>query len=123
METKTSTSPPPYGEKIDPALPPENLPNSRLILTLGILSIVFCWWHFISLVGIILGIVALVLARNETLLFQSNPGRYTISSLNNVKTGRTCALIGLIISLIVFLFVTLLIVGIVSTLPFWGMIG
>jgi len=101
---------------------PQNLPNANLILILGILSIFLCWWHFVSVAGIVLGIIALVLARKETSLYCMNPARYTISSLNNVKTGRICAIIGLTIAIIVFAFVMLLIIGVLVTVPFWGMI-
>lgn len=101
---------------------PQNLPNANLILILGILSIFLCWWHFVSFAGIILGIISLVMARKEILLYHTDPAHYTISSLNNVKTGRICAIIGLTISIIVFIFVILLIVGVLVTLPFWGMI-
>ncbi len=104
----------------DPA--PQNLPNANIVLVLGILSILLCWWHFISAAGIILGIIALVMAKREKALYSSNPSRYTISSLNNVKTGRICAIIGIIISALVFVFVMLMIAGILITLPFWGMI-
>jgi hypothetical protein len=100
----------------------ENLPNANLTLILGILSVLLCWWHFISFAGIILGFIALVLANRDTTLYNQHPGRYTVSSLNNVKTGRICAIIGLIISVIVFVFVILLVIGIIATLPFWGMI-
>ena len=101
---------------------PQNLPNANLILILGILSIFLCWWHFVSIAGIILGIISLFLAKKETVLYYTNPTRYTISSLNNVKTARICAIIGLTISIIVFSFVILLIIGVLATLPFWGMI-
>ncbi|MDD4602806.1 MAG: CCC motif membrane protein [Bacteroidales bacterium] len=101
--------------------PPENLPNANIILILGILSIVFCWWHFLSFVGIALGIIALIMAKKEMLIYHAQPDRYSLSSMNNVKTGRTCAIIGLIVSLIVFLFVILLIIGVIATFPFWGM--
>jgi hypothetical protein len=101
---------------------PQNLPNANLIMVLGILSILLCWWHFVSIAGIVLGFIALVLANRETKLYHANPARYTTGSLNNVRTGRTCALIGLTISIIVFTFVMLLIFGILVTLPFWGMI-
>lgn len=100
---------------------PQNLPNANVVLVLGILSIVFCWWHFFSLVGIILGIITIVLAQKEMTIYQAQPDRYTLSSLNNVKTGRICAIIGLSISIIVFVFVMLLIIGLIATLPFWGM--
>jgi hypothetical protein len=101
---------------------PQNLPNANMILVLGILSILFCWWHFVSVAGIALGFIALVLANRETKLYDANPAVYTTSSLNNVRTGRTCAIIGLTISIIVFAFVMMLVFGILVTLPFWGMI-
>jgi small-conductance mechanosensitive channel len=99
-----------------------NLPNANLTLILGILSVLLCWWHFVSFAGIILALVSLVLANKDTTLYRSNPEQYTLSSLNNIKTGRTCAIIGLIISVIVFVFVILLVIGIIAVLPFWGMI-
>jgi uncharacterized membrane-anchored protein len=101
---------------------PQNLPNSNLILILGILSILLCWWHFISIAGIVLGIISLVMAKKENALYMSDPARFTASSLNNVRTGRICAIIGLTISIIVFIFVMLMIIGVLVTLPFWGMI-
>ncbi|MEI6172625.1 MAG: CCC motif membrane protein [Bacteroidota bacterium] len=101
---------------------PQNLPNSNMVLILGILSILLCWWHFISIAGIVLGIISIVMARRENALYAADPSRYTTSSLNNVKTGRICAIIGLVISIIVFLFVMLMIVGVLVTLPFWGML-
>ena len=108
------------GSNLNPT--PVNLPNSNLILILGILSIVLCWWHFISIAGIVLGILSIALARKENALYLSNPAKYTASSLNTVKTGRICAIIGLTISIIVFVFVVLMVIGILVTLPFWGMI-
>jgi hypothetical protein len=103
--------------------PPRNLPNAGLILLLGIFSILLCWWHIVSFAGLVLGAIALVMANREMKLYYSNPSGFTISSLNNVKAGRTCALIGLAISVIIFSFVILLIFGILATLPFWGMIN
>lgn len=101
---------------------PQNLPNANLILILGVLSILLCWWHFISIAGIVLGCIALVSANRETRLYRTNPAGYTTNSLNNVRAGRTCAIIGLTISVIVFSFVMLMIFGILITLPFWGML-
>jgi hypothetical protein len=100
---------------------PQNLPNANLILVLGILSILLCWWHFVSIAGIVLGFIALVMANREKKLYYSDQARYTTSSFNNVRTGRTLAVIGLTISVIVFAFVMLLIFGVLVTLPFWGM--
>jgi hypothetical protein len=101
---------------------PRNLPNANLVLILGILSILFCWWHLLSVTGLILGCFALVFANRETRLYYVDPGSYTAASLNNVKAGRTCALIGITISVIIFAFVILMILGILTSLPFWGMI-
>ena len=101
---------------------PQNLPNANMIMVLGILSILLCWWHFVSVAGIILGIVAIMMAKKENATYSAEPERYTTSSFNNVKTGRICAIIGLTISIIVFVFVTLMIIGVLVTLPFWGMI-
>jgi hypothetical protein len=100
-----------------------NLPNSNTILVLGILSLVFCWWHILSIIGIVLSIVTLVLARKELFIYSSQPGGYTFSSLTNVKTGRTCAIISLIISVLVFIVALLMIIGLFSLLPIWGMVS
>jgi hypothetical protein len=100
----------------------QNLPNANIILILGILSIVFCWWHLLSFAGIILAVVTIVLSRKEIALFRSSPGYYSLSSLNNVKTGRTCAIIGLIISIVIFILVSLFLIGLLASLPFMGMI-
>jgi len=108
------------GGKPDPVFQ-QNLPNSNTILVLGILSIVFCWWKLVSFVGIIMGIITIVLSNKEIALFNSSPSQFTVSSLNNVKTGRTCAIIGLIISVIIFVLAGLLMIGFLATFPFWGM--
>ena len=122
MENRSGSTQPGQVPGFQQNFVPQNLPNSNLIMVLGILSILLCWWHFVSIAGIILGFIALVMANRETKLYQANPAGYTTSSLNNVRTGRTCAIIGLTISIIVFAFVMLLIFGVLVTLPFWGMI-
>jgi hypothetical protein len=99
-----------------------NLPNSNTILVLGILSLVFCWWHIFSIVGIVLSIVTLSLARKELFMFYTQPHTFTLSSLNNVKAGRICAIIGLIISILVFIVALLMIIGFFTILPIWGMV-
>ena len=99
-----------------------NLPNSNTILILGILSLVFSWWHIFSLVGIILSIVTLSLSRKELSIFYMQPAQFTLSSLNNVKAGRVCAIIGLIISIVVFIVAVLLIIGFFTLMPIWGMV-
>jgi len=99
-----------------------NLPNSNTILVLGILSLVFCWWHIFSIAGIVLSIITLSMGSRELSLFYSQPNSYTISSLNNVKAGRVCAIIGLIISILVFVVAILTIIGFIALLPIWGMV-
>jgi len=85
----------------------EPLPNATLILVLGILSIVLCQP---------LGIVALIMGNNSIAAYNANPGRYTEGSLNNVKAGRICGIIG--IALMV-LWIILMIAG-VSFFSFMG---
>ncbi|HEX4956685.1 MAG TPA: CCC motif membrane protein [Lacibacter sp.] len=64
------------------------LPNATMILVLGILSIVVCF---------ITGIIALVMAKKETELYNNNPGLYSESSFSSVKAGRICSIIGLVL--------------------------
>ncbi|MEI7499917.1 MAG: CCC motif membrane protein [Bacteroidota bacterium] len=122
MENQSNNSKTIQQESLNNYSAPQNLPNSNIILILGILSILLCWWHFISIAGIVLAIISLVMAKKENALYKAYPARYTASSLNNVKTGRICAIIGLTISIIVFIFVMLMIIGVLVSLPFWGMI-
>ncbi len=75
--------------------PPEKLPNSVAVLVLGILSLTCC-----GLIGLILAIIAMVMATNAVNLYQSAPGRYTKESYNLVVAGRICAIIGLLLSLV-----------------------
>jgi hypothetical protein len=98
-----------------------DLPNATAVLVLGILSIVLSCWYF-SLVGIVLSIIALVLSGKDMTRYYSNPNQFTISSFNNVKAGRVCAIIGLTVALIFFIFMVLIMVGVFVTMPFWGMI-
>jgi hypothetical protein len=69
------------------------LPNATAVLVLGIISIVAC-----CVLGFISAIIALVLANKANNLYMANPGQYTLSSYNNLKAGRICAIIGLILS-------------------------
>lgn len=98
------------------------LPNATAILVLGILSLVFIC-PYISLVGIILGIIALVLSGRDQALYNADPARYSLSSYNNMKAGKVCAIIGLSIATLTFVITVLFIIGIIATasLPFWGM--
>jgi magnesium-transporting ATPase (P-type) len=99
----------------------QNLPNSKTILVLGILSIIFSSWYF-SVVGVVLSILALVLANRDLSLYYSDKSKYTLTSYNNLKAGRVCAIIGLTVAILFFIFFILILFGIFVTWPFWGMI-
>jgi uncharacterized membrane protein YjgN (DUF898 family) len=84
------------------------VPNSAAVLVLGILSIVFCICY--GLIGLVLGIIALALASKATNLYKSNPSNYTTSSFNNLKAGKICAIIGVILSALMFLYMIIILV-------------
>lgn len=77
----------------------QQLPNSTLILVFGILSIVGCCCY--GIVGLIFGIVALVMSKKATEIYNADPHRYI--GFQNVKTGRILASIGIILSSIVLI--------------------
>lgn len=79
----------------------QKLPNSTLILVLGILSIPTCCCY--GVVGLILGIVAIVLANKATKLYAENPEGYT--GFQNVKTGKVLAIIGIVLAVIYIIMV------------------
>jgi hypothetical protein len=84
------------------------LPNSTLILILGIISIPLSCCYAIP--GLICSIIALVLARNENRAYEEKPMMYTESSYANMKTGRTCAMIALIFAIIAFVFILIMVI-------------
>ncbi|SHI50044.1 CCC motif membrane protein [Aquimarina spongiae] len=84
----------------------QTLPNSTLILVFGILSIVGCCCYGF---GIIFAIIAIIMAKKATALYNENPELYT--GYQNVKTGKILAIIGLIVSAlylayVIFMFAT-----------------
>lgn len=78
--------------------PQISLPNATAVLVLGILSIVGCCCY--GILGVILGIIALVLASKDMKLYRGNPHTYTQKSYSNLNAGRICAIIGLSFSAI-----------------------
>ena len=88
------------------------LPNSTTVLVLGIISIATCWCY--GFIGLTLGIIALVLSGKALKLLKDNPENYTEGSIKNMKAGRTCAIIGTVLSSIYFLIIIIyvLIVGV-----------
>ena len=74
----------------------QKLPNATAVLILGIFSILTCCcW---GVIGLALGIIALVLAKKDTVLYNANPRIYT--DYKNLNTGRTLAIIGIVLSAI-----------------------
>jgi hypothetical protein len=113
------TNPPQGGEIYNPSR--LDLPNATTVLVLGILSIVLSCWYF-SIIGVVLSIIAIVLSGKDLTRYYSNPNQFTISSYNNLKAGRVCAIIGLTVAIIFFIFMVLILVGVFVTMPFWGMV-
>ena len=63
----------------------KDLPNATVVLVLGILSLIFCWCY--GFFGLILGIIAVVLAGGQRKLYLQSPDEYTESSFKNVNAG------------------------------------
>ena len=74
----------------------QKLPNATAVLVLGILSILFCWCY--GIIGIILSVIALVLASKDSALYKINPEIY--SNYGNLNAGRIMAIIGLILNVL-----------------------
>ncbi len=68
------------------------LPNSTASLVLGILSIVTCFCY--GIVGLPLGIIALVLGKKAVRLFESSPENYRGHA--NAQAGIITGIIGII---------------------------
>ena len=79
----------------------ENVPYSISVLVLGICSIVTCGCY--GLPGLVCGIVALVQSKIGLTAYEENPSLYKEDSLKNLKAGKTCATIGVILSSIFFM--------------------
>ena len=77
------------------------LPNSTGVLILGILSIITCCCY--GVIGLALGVVALILAKKATKTYLEAPENYT--GYSNIKTGRILAIIGLVLNIILIGFV------------------
>ena len=92
----------PYQQPYSPGPQQIPLPNATAVLVLGIVSIVGCACY--GLVGLICSIIALVLAKKDLQLYASNPEAYTAASYGNLKSGRICAIVGLSLSALAFLF-------------------
>lgn len=96
------------------------LPNSTAVLVLGIVSILSCWCY--GIIGIILGIIALILAAKDRRRYLIEPEVYTESSYKNLMAGRITAIIGLCISTLILLILLLAILSeFIDDIPWKGL--
>lgn len=77
----------------------QKLPNATAVLVLGIISIVTCCCY--GILGLILGIIALVLAKKDMALYNANPRSY--SNYSNLNIGRILAIIGIVLNVLYLL--------------------
>ena len=76
----------------------EQLPNSSAALVMGILSLVCICCGAGALIGVVLGILAIVFAKKAKALYSDNPTRYTEVSAKNANAGRICGIVGLCVA-------------------------
>jgi uncharacterized membrane protein YjgN (DUF898 family) len=86
--------------------PQQTLPNSAGILVLGILSIILS-----GIIGVILGIIALNLAKKAKFDYDRNPTMYTPGSYSTANAGKICAIIGISISVLAFIIIIAVVAG------------
>lgn len=89
----------------------KTLPNATATLVLGIISIVTCWLYAIP--GIVCGIIALVLFAKDKKIYQEDPMSYN-ASFKNAKAGQVCAIIGLCLSALFFIYLIFVVVALGS---------
>ena len=78
----------------------QKLPNTGAVIGLSIASILLCWCY--GVLGILLSIVALVLASKATKIYQADPKAY--HDFNTLKTGKILAIIGLVLNVLFIVF-------------------
>lgn len=95
------------------------VPNSTAVLVLGIISIALCWCY--GIVSLTCGIIALVLANKGMAAYKANTSAYTLSSFNNLKGGKICAIIGVSLGslYLIFVIVYLVILGTAFSMIPW----
>lgn len=86
----------------------KELPNATAVLVLGVLSLVFCWCY--GIIGLVLGILAMVLASAPRKAYFEHPERFSEVSYKNLNAGRICGIIGICIGAIILLTIILAVV-------------
>ncbi|WP_237275892.1 CCC motif membrane protein [Tenacibaculum ovolyticum] len=92
----------------------QKLPNATIALVIGICSIITCCCY--GVIGLPLGITALILGNKAIKLNNENPNEY--EGVNNATTGKILGIIGIIFNLVV---ITVIIYGL--SLIGWDAIG
>lgn len=82
----------------------QKVPNNVGVLVLGICSI-FPGCICYGVPGIVCAIIALSLASKANSLIEDNPNRYTPESIQLVKAGKICAIVGLCTSSLFLIFI------------------
>ena len=78
----------------------QTLPNSTLVLIMGILSIVGCCCYGVP--GLICGIVAVIVGQKATNIYKESPDAYT--GYENLKAGKIMGIIGIVLSILCILY-------------------
>lgn len=89
----------------------KNVPYSVAVLVLGIVSIPTCFCY--GVVGLAASIIAMVLAKKGKEAYLVNPEEFKEGSFKNLKAGRICAIIGLVLS-------TIYLIIVLISLAFYG---
>jgi hypothetical protein len=103
------------------------LPNATAVLVLGIISLPVCFCYFLfGVPGLVMSIISFVLSNKARKIYEENPSLYTESSYKNMKAGRVCAIIGMILNslcfvgMIVYIIVVISIMGAAfGSMPSW----
>ena len=94
--------------------PQSKVPNSTVVLVMGILSIVGCCFAYG--LGIIPGIIGLVMASKGMNAYRANPSAYLQSSYSQLNAGRIMSWIGVILC-------GLLLLTVIGVISMFGMDG
>lgn len=90
-------------------LEPVDLPNATAVLVLGIGSLfgLLCY----VLPGLIMAIIALVLASGSKKQYLNDPAFYTKGSVSNMRAGKICAIISVCLFVFFMLLFAFLMIG------------
>lgn len=94
----------------------ESLPNAQNAMTLGIISIcssvllACCCYGIGALVGVILGVIALVFSSQALKMYAESPEKYLQKDHTAAKTGKTLGIIGVVVGGLMLLIILVLII-------------